>query len=95
MEIPQHVLVFEYGWDEPYYMRNTQCQFTLFIPLKRMKPRVIRAQNSTKNDEALEKISKNLSPDSKSNENNHDEKSLPLYRRILNIGRGTIDFEVP
>ena len=91
MEIPQHVLVFEYGWDEPYYMRNTQCQFTLFIPLKRMKPRVIRAQNSTKNDEALEKIS----PDSKSNENNHDEKSLPLYRRILIKGRGTIDFEVP
>ena len=76
-------------------MRGSGCQFTglvLFIPLKRMKPRVIRAQNTAKNDEpTIEKIAKNLSSkESKPNENDYDEKSLPLYRRILIKGKGVI-----
>ena len=74
-------------------MRNKTCQFTFFIPLKKLKPRVIRSQNITKNDDPIiEKIAKNLSSDSKSNENDYDEKSLPLYRRILIKGKGAINF---
>ena len=71
-------------------MRNKTCQFILFIPLKKLKPRVIRSQNITKNDDpTIEKIAKNLSSkESKPNENDYDEKSLPLYRRILIKGKG-------
>ena len=74
-------------------MRNSICQFTLFIPLKKLKPRVIRAQNIAKKDDpTIEKIAKNLSSDSKPNENDYDEKSLPLYRRILIKGKGVTNF---
>ena len=74
-------------------MRNRTCQFTLFIPLKKLNSRVIRAQNIAKNDDpTIEKIAKNLSSDSKPNENDYDEKSLPLYRRILIKGKGAINF---
>ena len=70
-------------------MRNKTFQFALVIPLKKLKPRVIRSQNITKNDDpTIEKIAKNLSSDSKSNETEYDEKSLPLYRRILIKGKG-------
>ena len=76
-------------------MGGSRCKFTLFIPLKRIKPRskpVIRAQKPAKNDEpTIEKIAKNLSSkESKPNENDYDEKSLPLYRRILIKGKGVI-----
>ena len=71
------------------------CGLTLFIPLKRIKPTVIRAQNMTENDKTNEKLAnfgKKSSFESKTDENHDDEKSLPLCRRILIKGKRVLSF---
>ena len=80
----------------PEYIKNIfpieiDCGLTLLIPLKRIKPTVIRAEDMTKTDEKMARspiFGKKSSFESKSNENHDDEKSLPLCRRILIKGKG-------